>query len=166
MHTGFPQPIATGARAATVLRAAILCDYAEEQWPSMDLVGEMLVESLNADSSLNIAAARIRPAMPGRWSHLHPRLHNADRLLARLYHYPRHIRALRDEFDVFHVVDHSYSQLVHELPQERTVVTCHDLDTFRCLLEPGIERRSWPFRRMAARILAGFQKAARVICVS
>lgn len=166
MHTRFPQSIATAARAAAVLRAAILCDYAEEQWPSMDLVGEMLVESLNADSSLNIAAARIRPAMPGAMARLHPHLHTADRLTARLYHYPRHVRTQREAFHVFHVVDHSYSQLVHELPEARTVVTCHDLDTFRCLLQPERERRSWPFRRMTARILAGLRKAARVICVS
>ncbi|HEV3164255.1 MAG TPA: glycosyltransferase family 1 protein, partial [Isosphaeraceae bacterium] len=47
-----------------------------------------------------------------------------------------------------------------------TVVTCHDLDTFRCLLEPKREPRPRWFRAMARRILAGFQKAAMVACNS
>ena len=55
----------------------------------------------------------------------------------RLIDYPRHVSGLRDQYDVFHVVDHSYSQLLHRLPPERTVVTCHDLDTFRSVLQPG-----------------------------
>ena len=49
---------------------------------------------------------------------------------------------------------------------ERTVVTCHDLDTFRCLLEPSREPRPRWFRAMARRILTGFQKAAVVVCDS
>jgi glycosyltransferase involved in cell wall biosynthesis len=64
------------------------------------------------------------------------------------------------------VIDHSYSQLVHDLPAGRSVVTCHDLDTFRCLLDPEREARPRWFRAMTARILSGFQKAAHVIAVS
>src|SRR5690606_34378578 len=55
------------------------------------------------------------------------------------------------------------SQLVHGLPPGRTIVTCHDLDTFRCLWEPG---RGPLFVAMARRILSGMQKAAHVCCVS
>ena len=65
-----------------------------------------------------------------------PWFRNADRLLNRFVNYPRYLRQHASEFDVFHIVDHSYAQLVHELPAARTVVTCHDLDTFRCLLDP------------------------------
>jgi glycosyltransferase involved in cell wall biosynthesis len=46
------------------------------------------------------------------------------------------------------------------------VVTCHDLDTFKCLLEPHLEPRSNAFRAMTRRILDGFRSARRVICVS
>jgi glycosyltransferase involved in cell wall biosynthesis len=64
------------------------------------------------------------------------------------------------------VVDHSYGQLLHELPPARTIITCHDLDTFQCLLNPKHEPRPIYFREMMKRTLSGFQKAAIVTCVS
>jgi glycosyltransferase involved in cell wall biosynthesis len=87
---------------------------------------------------------------------------NADRLLNRFWDYPRYLRRHVTEFDWFHVADHSYAQLVHELPAERTGVYCHDLDSFRCLLEPQSEPRPRWFRAMSRRILHGLQKAAVV----
>ena len=69
------------------------------------------------------------------------------------------------EFDLFHIADHSYSQLVHVLPPDRTGVFCHDLDTFRCLLDPSSEPRPKWFRSMTLRILQGMQKA-RVVFYS
>ena len=67
-------------------------------------------------------------------------------------------------FDLFHIVDHSYAHLAHVLPSYRTVVTCHDLDAFRSVLEPGREPRSSAFQTMTRDILAGLQRAARVTC--
>ncbi len=49
---------------------------------------------------------------------------------------------------------------------DRTVVTCHDLDTFRCVLEPERQPRPRWFRAMTERILSGFRKAAHVIADS
>ena len=89
---------------------------------------------------------------------------NADRLVNRFWDYPGHLRGRAREFAGFHVCDHSYAHLVHELPPDRTGVYCHDLDTFRCLLDPQSERRPAWFRAMARRILTGFQKAALVFC--
>ena len=89
-----------------------------------------------------------------------------DRFTNRLLDYPRWLRETRDNIDVFHVVDHSYAHLVLELPPERTVVTCHDVDTFRSVLHPSVERRSAAFRAMTRRILDGFRRAARVTCDS
>jgi len=77
---------------------------------------------------------------------------NADRLLNRFWDYPRWLRPRVRDFDLFHLVDQSYSQLVHELPAHRTVVTCHDLDTFRSVFEPDKEPRSMVFRAMSRRI--------------
>src|SRR5206468_2493314 len=91
---------------------------------------------------------------------------NADRLLNRFWHYPQWLRTHHDQFDLFHIVDHSYSQLVHYLPPERTVVTCHDLETFRSILQPPEEERSFAFRAMVNRTLTGLQKAAHVACAS
>jgi glycosyltransferase involved in cell wall biosynthesis len=89
---------------------------------------------------------------------------NADRALNRFFDYPRAIRRIRDNFDVFHIVDHTYAHLAHELPAARTIVTCHDLDAFVCLLGKDVKRRSPLFRAMARRILAGMRKVSRVSC--
>ena len=74
--------------------------------------------------------------------------------------------SLSRAYDLFHIVDHSYAHLVHALPPHRTIVTCHDLDAFRCLVEPDGERRGLPYKKMAARILSGLRKAAHVTCDS
>ncbi len=137
----------------------------------MDLVGEMLGAELKARHSAALEVTRIQPAFVRRLSRASgeggARMRfNADRALNRFFEYPRTLRRLRGGFDVFHIVDHSYAHLAHELAGARTVVTCHDLDAFRCLLGSGAARRSLPFRLMARRTLAGMRKAARVCCDS
>jgi glycosyltransferase involved in cell wall biosynthesis len=152
------------------IRAAILCDPLEEGWPSMDLTGEMILDHFAARPGGEVAAARIRP----RWRHRAARLsgsgaaRNADRMFNRFVDYPRYLKRIvkRSDFEVYHVVDHSYSQLVHVLPPGRAVVTCHDLDTFRCLLDPAAEPRPKWFRAAARHVLRGMQKAAAVSCDS
>lgn len=133
----------------------------------MQLVADMLLEHLG--HSKRWEAARLCPNMRRHFAFLPgPRQfwNNADRLSNRFIDYPLWLRQQRSEFDLYHIVDHSYSQLVHQLPSERTVVTCHDLDTFRCLLEPSREPRPGWFRAMSRRILSGLQKAAHVVTVS
>jgi glycosyltransferase involved in cell wall biosynthesis len=158
-----------GARTPQA-RVAVLCDFLEEQWPSMNLVADMLCRSLVEQCSSAVAVTQLRPAfrhrfagIPGFPSKL---AHNGDRWMNRFRSYPVWLRDKRSDFDLFHIVDHSYSQLIHSLPAGRTVVTCHDLDTFRCLLSPQRELRPFWFRAMSRRILDGFQRAAHVIAVS
>lgn len=149
------------------MRVAVIGDLLEEGWPSMDLVADMLSAELARGHGREVSADLVRPALRRHLSRAgEDRGHrfNADRGINRLWHYPRHLGRLRHRFDRFHVVDHSYAHLVHALPAGRTVVTCHDLDTFRCLLEPRSERRSLAFRWMTRRILAGLGRAARVTC--
>jgi glycosyltransferase involved in cell wall biosynthesis len=55
---------------------------------------------------------------------------------------------------------------VHVLPPNRTIITCHDLDAFRSVVDPLRHPRSRFYRAMAQRMLAGFAKAARVTCDS
>ena len=123
-------------------RLAILCDIAEENWPSMDLVGEMLFEHLQRDHADSFAALRLSPPMRRRFTRIRSNGHffNADRLLNRFWDYRRSLRPQIEGFDLFHLVDHSYSQLLHHLPPDRTIITCHDLDTFRCLLNQMTNR--------------------------
>jgi glycosyltransferase involved in cell wall biosynthesis len=135
----------------------------------MDLVGDMLLDQLRKNHSDLLIASRIRPSLRRRFTrngNTTGRALNADRFLNRFWDYPGVARGLRGDFDLFHVVDHSYGQLLHELPAERTIITCHDLDTFRCLLEPHHEPRSVFFRKMMERTLSGFRRAARVTCDS
>jgi glycosyltransferase involved in cell wall biosynthesis len=155
------------------MRVALVCDYLEENWPSMDLTGEMILNHLDRELAGQVAAARICPPFRHRLTRwpVARRLdlaNNTDRLLNRFWDYPGLLRgvARRGEYDLYHLVDHSYSQLVHALPAGRSVVTCHDLDTFRCVLEPEREPRPRWFRAMAQRILDGLRQAAAVICDS
>jgi glycosyltransferase involved in cell wall biosynthesis len=174
------------SEANSALRVGVVCDFREEGWPSMDLVADRLLSHLRSDHRDAIDATEIQPAMKMRFAKLAPQngkhhaierdaherdqangmRFNADRLLNRFWDYPRHLRLLSARFDLFHVIDHSYSQVLHELPRGRTIVTCHDLDTFQCLLNPAGEPRSLPFKKMVNRTLTGLRKAARIICVS
>lgn len=150
-------------------RLAVICDYREENWPSMDLVADMLLQNLRQEHAEIIDATRLAPLMRRRFtrsSFENGQRFKADRLLNRFWDYPRFLNRHRAEFDLFHVVDHSYAHLVHKLPAERTVVTCHDVDAFRCLFEDKAERRSLLFRSMTKQIMSGLGKAARVTCVS
>jgi glycosyltransferase involved in cell wall biosynthesis len=148
------------------LRVAVLCDYAEENWPSMELAAAMLLDRLNAGNPDSLRATRIQPRMKRPFQNALGRPgFNADRILNRFWCYPQVARKLR-HFDLFHVIDHSYAQLVHRLVPERTIVTCHDIDTFRCLLQPAAERRPRWFRAMVRRTLTGLNKAAAIVCVS
>ncbi len=150
-------------------RVAVISDFIEERWPSMDLVAEMLSDHLAREHAKCFEVELVRPRFI--WPSNHRSIANkqslaAARLFNRFAVYPRWIARNRSRFDIFHIVDHSYSHLIHHLPADRCVVTCHDLDTFRCLLEPDVENRSWAFRAMTRRIFSGFHRAARVNCDS
>jgi len=152
-----------------VIRVAIVADYLEEGWPSMDLVADMLMTHLAQSHAAEVAPTLVRPPMPRRLTRLPlaavPQSDVLDRIAARQWDYPRALRKL-PPFDVYHVVDHSYAHLVAGLPPARTIVTCHDVDAFRSVLQPEDEWRSPTFRWMARRILSGLRSAAHVPCDS
>ena len=151
------------------LRVAIVADFLEEGWPSMDLVADMLMDCLRSDHAGQIEATLIRPPMRRRAAVV-PGVSGTsaaqaiDRVVNRLWDYPRRVAALASQHDVFHIVDHSYAQLVHRLPAARTLVTCHDLDTFRSVLDAEREPRSAPFQLMTRHILRGLRKAGYIAC--
>lgn len=154
-----------------VIRVGIVCDLVEEGWPSMDLVADNLLAGLRDRFAPHVHAEPLRPAMRRRATRLplvgrRPAAFTIDRFSNRLIDYPMWLRAKREGFDLFHLVDHSYAHLVHQLPAGRTIVTCHDLDTFRSVITPDAEPRAWPFRLMTRHILSGFRRAARVTCDS
>jgi glycosyltransferase involved in cell wall biosynthesis len=162
-----PHPRARGAE--TPVRVGIVCDYEEEEWPSMELAAELLALGLDRYAARELECERLQPAMPRIARRLDSRARlarNADRYVGRYVFYPRWLKPHRWRFHLFHVVDHSYAHLVHVLPPERTVVTCHDLDAFRSILEPGAEPRPAWFRRTMRRVWRGLGRAAHVVCDS
>jgi glycosyltransferase involved in cell wall biosynthesis len=153
----------------SALRVAICGDFLEEEWPSMDRVADMLIAELRREHADVIEPTPVRPAFVRRATREGERrsaglAFSFDRFANRLWDYPRRARALAGAFDAYHVIDHSYAQLVHRLPAHRTVVTCHDLDTFRSVLAPQQDARSVPFKMMTRHILSGLQRAARITC--
>lgn len=146
---------------------AIVRVFPEEGWHSMDLCAEMLLAHWTAGATEHLSAEPLCPTFRGLAGRL-PWLGrkriavNADRMLNRWGSYPLFLRRHLTEYAVFHVCDHSYAQLVHWLPSQRTGVYCHDLEAFRCLLEStGQPRPRW-FRVMMRRVLSGLQQAAVV----
>ena len=151
-------------------RVALVADFKEEGWPSMDRVAESLHKALITLSKefdvqlLRPRMLRLFSSMPGFQRHRIP--YNADRLFNRFFTYAIWLFGKRGKFDLFHIVDHSYSQLIHVLDSRRVLVTCHDLDTFRCLLNPEEIPSSFVFRGMTHHVLSGFRKSQRVTCDS
>lgn len=145
---------------------AVVADMLEEGWPSMDLVADMLLDRMAVEHANRVSPTLVRPPLRRRfsWISTHRRAVMMDRIANRFWDYPRHVRRLPPRFDLYHVVDHSYAHLVHALPAERTIVTCHDLDTLRSILDPAVEPRSAPFRAMTRRILGGLRRARHVAC--
>jgi glycosyltransferase involved in cell wall biosynthesis len=144
------------------LRLAVLCDYGAEKWASMDRVTNTLVDRLALHHAETFRVTRVEPPFHRRFSafaHEHKRLFNADRMINRLWEYPRAIRPHRSEFDLFHVADHSYAFLARGLPAGRIGVFCHDLDIFKPLLAPG--HPGWA-RLLARYALGGMERASIV----
>src|SRR5689334_11119088 len=112
----------------------------------MDLVAEMLARQLRANHADEFDVTTLQPVFKRRFSRLpivgsRNSVEMLDRLVNRLRDYPKWLSERAGDFDLFHLADHSYSQLLHVLPAERVGVFCHDLDTFRCILEPKAEPR-------------------------
>jgi glycosyltransferase involved in cell wall biosynthesis len=152
------------------VRVGVVCDLQEEGWHSMDLVGDMLLDTLPSVAYGGVVATRLRPPMIRRWTRLPvvgsgSRAHLGDRLTGRLWDYPRWLSPRRGDFDVFHIVDHSYAHVIRALPAERTIVTCNDTDAFEAARE-GVASLFDPLRLLAAHVLDGISRASHVACIS
>jgi glycosyltransferase involved in cell wall biosynthesis len=159
----------SGGRAERqAVRVAILADLAEERWTSMDLVADTLVRELPRQPAWPIACELVRPPLVPVLGLLRSRgtePPTADRVFNRFWLYRRALRRVRATGDVFHIVDHSYAHLALALPAGRTVVTCHDIDTFRGFFTPGPIDTGLP-RFLVKRLAAGLRRAAFVVCPS
>jgi glycosyltransferase involved in cell wall biosynthesis len=131
----------------------------------MELVAEMLLLHLQREHSDRYEALALRPWFFGLFEALpgvpDKKAWNADRLVTRFLTYPTQLAASRWSYSLFHVADHSYAQVAHVLPADRTGIFCHDLDAFECLLRPNGAIAAWR-KAMARAQLAGLQRAALV----
>jgi glycosyltransferase involved in cell wall biosynthesis len=143
------------------LHLAVARDFRAELWPSMDLVADQLLANLPATIAAEVIAPNFRRLL-SRLPFARRAGFNADRLVNRHLLLPRAARRVAGRFDFVHVVDHTYAHVVNSVPSGRAGVYCHDLDAFRCLLEPEQEPRPWWFRKLANRTLDGLKQAAVV----
>jgi glycosyltransferase involved in cell wall biosynthesis len=149
---------------------AVIHDMPEEGWPSMDQMGHLLTSRLPLIApGLKVTPIRhhlTRVFSAGPFAGVRP-FFSVDRVVNRMVIYPRRVRdTTTGRFDLYHIVDHSYAQLALELPPERTIISCHDIDTFRSLVQPKEDPRGPVFNLMTRRIAAGLRRAARIVCIS
>jgi len=140
------------------MRLAVVRDFRAEGWPSMDLCADQLLAHLPDW----VRAVEVAPEFRHVLGHLigvGGSGFKADRLLNRHLLLPQTVRRLTRDNDFVHIADHSYAHLALALPQGRVGVYCHDLDAFRCVLEPETDPRPRWFRAIAGRILAGLKRA-------
>lgn len=150
-------------------RVAVVADLREERWYAMDLVAEMLLNNLQAQEARLVDATELCPVMARRLTRLPlagrtAAANTADRILNRVWDYPRWLRSRVKYFDLFHIIDHSYAHLATGLPAGRSIVSCHDLDAFRGVL-PG-SRGSIVERTLGRRLLKGMSAARKILCGS
>ena len=151
-------------------RVGIVSDLREERWHSMDLVSELLVAGLEMSDEWNspVEPVHLCPPMVRRLTRLPlvgraRLLDTTDRVINRYWDYPRWLDRRAGEFDLFHIVDHSYAHLVSRLPAGRSIVSCHDVDAFEAVL-PGARQPSAVSQAMGRRLLDGLRAAARIVC--
>lgn len=147
------------------MRVGIVADLLEERWPSMDLVADMLMAHLTPDEAPHLDVALLRPSLAPSLLTRVGRVARLDRYVRRFSDYPAWLRARAAQFDVFHVIDHSYAHVVHALPAERTIVTCHDADAFLPLVAPELTTSRLPLA-LVRRIHGGLRAARVVACPS
>jgi glycosyltransferase involved in cell wall biosynthesis len=149
-------------------RIAVFFDSPDENWRAMDLVGEMLVREWKGELCGRVRATPFSidlPRLGRRYGSTSQFAFNLDRAVGRFAVYPAYAARQRSSFDCFHIVDHTYAQLVHVLRPARTGVYCHDLDAFRSLL-PGTGDRRTPWFRAIQRVTLRGMQAAGVVFYS
>lgn len=114
------------------MRLAVICDFIEENWLSMDLVADMLCQELSSRSDVELLKVRPRRFPPSATRRIGlNRRDRFSRAFGRFVQYPAVALRERRTSDFFHVVDHSYAHLTLFLPAGRAGVFCHDCDAFR-----------------------------------
>jgi glycosyltransferase involved in cell wall biosynthesis len=148
------------------MKVALLRDFAEENWPSIEVYADRLAQGLRKVAP----EVEIIEVQPPAWSWRDWRLpmpygrsaslQTLGLYLSRWIRYPLALR--RIQADVYHILDNSYGHLAFFLDSRRTVVTSH-----------GGTPRSWrrwnpegPSMWLFDLAFWGMLRAARIIVVS
>ena len=81
------------ASPAERIRLAVVCDFAEENWRAMDMVGDMVTEHLRDQSAAAFSVTQVRPPFVSRATLISPLRRNwlarsTDRSVNRFVDYP------------------------------------------------------------------------------
>ena len=158
--------------ASGTLRVAIIADYLEEGWPSMDLVADMLFDRLQREHAATVEPSLIRPTLRRRAGAIAGRGRGDVGARRRSRGEPpvglseARAPALPRASICFTSSTTATRSSCTGCRPDRTIVTCHDLDTFRSVLDPALEPRSALFRAMTRHILDGLRKAGHIACDS
>ena len=126
-------------------RVAVVADLRSERWTSMDLVADMLLSHLGTSAAAaGLSVEMLCPDLPPSPLRYLPRGATLERYRQRFVAYPRWLARRAGQFQVCHVVDHSYAHVVLNLPAAHTVVTCHDADSFLPLVAPHLTSSRLP----------------------
>jgi glycosyltransferase involved in cell wall biosynthesis len=141
------------------VRVCIYGDLKEEKRLSMDICAQHIATALNHENVLE-EVVEYTPLFQNFLSRFLPyRVSNKiDLLINRHLTYP----LPKIPYTIHHIVDHSYAHLVHRLPREKTLVTCHDLNIYYRM----VKSKNPLFVASCKHILTGLQKAKWIICDS
>jgi len=151
------------------MKVALLRDFAEEKWPSIEVYADRLAQGLRKVAP----EVEIIEVQPPAWSWrdwrlpmLYGRSASLQTLglyLSRWIRYPLALRKI--QADVYHILDNSYGHLAFFLDPRRTVVTYHSGGS-----GPPKLLRQWnpegPSMWLFDLAFRGMLRAARIIAVS
>jgi glycosyltransferase involved in cell wall biosynthesis len=142
-----------------MLKIAVIADFLEEEWPSMDLCAEHLAVHLSELEG--VQGLLVRP--PLRTTRKGRRPAGLERALGRFVQLPAELLTTYPKSDYYHIADHSYGHLALLFPRARVGVYCHDIDAYRACLPGSTASRS---RMLLSRLLLKGLRHARIVFYS
>jgi glycosyltransferase involved in cell wall biosynthesis len=152
---------------------AVFRDLPEENWISMELYADRLLEGLRNNRSpliksvIEVSSHVAQPisSFLRKIGYNSPAVFKVFEIyLSRYLFYP--LLSHSKQADINHIVDHSYGHLLQYVNRSKTIVTCHDLIPLRI----GIRSRNKMHSRIAAALfrysVKSMSKAARIIADS
>lgn len=146
-------PVIARSRATTMPLVTLLRDPPHERRLSMERYADRIGDGVAASGRFDIRSVAMQRDRAGwKW--------HFDRLLAYT------VNAGRCDGDLFHIVDHGFAHLARWLPQDRTIVTCHDLMALRSLSgQTGAKSRAVTIARFRWSV-GHMRRVAHVVCDS